>query len=77
MKNLTDKVEVLFADENDNKQSIVLTVSELLDKTSDDLYDMLFELDSCNSSGCYNENQNFCDCGSIYDDYTITGIKFL
>lgn len=71
---ITDDVEIVFTNSKGDNMSLIISVKQLLDKTSDDLYDMLEDQSPCNSSGCNNESQNFCDCGTQYDDFEITEV---
>jgi len=73
---LERKVTILFKDDSDNKAEITITLKELLENSEDVFYEWLDDSESCNSSSCNNESQNFCDCGSPYDDFYICGIKF-
>ena len=38
------------------------------------IYEMLEETIPCNNSSCNNESQNFCDCGSNFEDYEIVEV---
>lgn len=64
---LDDKVTLVFKDDKGGIKEIVLTVRDAMEKSLDEIYDYLES--ECTSSSCNNESQNFCDCGSIYDDY--------
>lgn len=68
---LTEEIKVVFKNPKGLKAHIVITVKQLLDMTSDDLYEVLDNTAPCTSSSCYNESNNFCDCGSVYEDYEI------
>lgn len=74
---LTDNVKIVFKNTDGKTENVNLTVQELLDKTTEDFYEMLDEKYPCNSSGCNNESQNFCDCGSSFDDYEISEVLFV
>jgi len=73
---LEDKVTIVFKNEQDKKAEITITVKELLENTSDEFYEWLDETEPCTSSGCNNESQNFCDCGSAFEDYEICEVLF-
>jgi len=71
---LTGKVEIIFKDKKGNTERLSITLDDLIDNTREDLYDMVDRKTPCTSSSCNNESQNFCDCGSIYDDFEIIEI---
>ena len=73
---LEKNVTILFKDDSNNKAEITITVKQLLENSEDVFYEWLDNSESCSSSGCNNESQNFCDCGSAYEDFYIYGIKF-
>ena len=72
---LDEKVLIVFKNKEGQKEQIQITVYEMLENTTDDFLEMLDE--PCNSSGCNNESQNFCDCGSSFEDYEISEVIFL
>ena len=72
---LTDNVKVVFKNELGDTAEIVISVEEMLEYTTEEFYDMLEASAPCTSASCNNESQNFCDCGSIYDEYDIYEIK--
>lgn len=74
---LTDKVKIVFSNNSGDKAEIEISINQLIENTIDDFHDMLDNSAPCTSSGCNNESQNFCDCGSIFDEYEITGIDFI
>ena len=60
---------LVFKNKEGKKLKLKTTVIEMLEKTLDDFYEYLEP--ECTNSSCYNESQNFCDCGAVYDDYII------
>lgn len=74
---LTDEIKIIFKNKEGKVEEITITVDVLLDSTKDDLYEMLDDKYPCTSSGCNNESQNFCDCGSSFEDYEISGITII
>ena len=72
---LDELVTILFKDSYGKTAEIQVTVKELLENTEDTFYELLDDTDKCTSSGCNNESQNFCDCGSSFEDYVICGIE--
>ena len=72
---LSDNVSVVFKNNNNESIQLTITVKDLLDKTREDLHEMI-EPD-CTSSSCNNESQNFCDCGPVFEDYEIAEVKVL
>ena len=72
--NLDSDIEILFKNSEGKTAKIGATVKDLLNKTTDDLNELLDETSPCTSASCNNESNNHCDCGSIYEDYQITGI---
>jgi len=77
MKKFEDEVKILFVNTEGKKAEITINVKQLLENTSDDFYEWLDDSEPCTSSGCNNESQNFCDCGSSFEDYEIYGIEFV
>ena len=71
---LDDKVKLLFKN-GYHFAELEITVEDLLEKTTEDFYEMLEENNPCTSASCNNESQNFCDCGSVYDDYEIVEVN--
>jgi hypothetical protein len=71
---LNDTVKLVFTNDTGDKVELDITVEQLLNKTTDDFYDMLEGKVPCRSASCNNESQNFCDCGCAYEDYTITEV---
>lgn len=73
---LDDEVIILLFKNNEGETTVItLTIDQLLDKTRDDLYEMLDNSEPCTCSSCNNESQNFCDCGSKYEDYEIVEVQ--
>jgi len=72
---IDDNVTVLFKNTEGKKAEITISVKQLLENTSDDFYEWLDDSEPCTSASCNNESQNFCDCGSSYEDYEIYGLK--
>ena len=70
-----DKVTLLFKN-GYNFAELEITVEQLINKTAEDFYEMLEEGHPCTSASCNNESQNFCDCGSVYDDYDIVEVVY-
>lgn len=68
---LTEEVKIIFKNKEGEKKELILTIDELLDRTKDDLYEMLEDKQPCTSASCNNESQNFCDCGGSFEDYVI------
>jgi len=68
---LEDNVTIVFKNTQGEKAQITITVKDLLENTSDDFYEMLDDSEPCTSASCNNESQNFCDCGSSFEDYEI------
>lgn len=77
MKRFEDEVKILFVNTEGKKANITITVKQLLENTSDDFYEWLDDSDPCTSASCNNESQNFCDCGSSFEDYEIYGVEFV
>jgi hypothetical protein len=72
---LTDNVKIVFKhDTDDTTAEITITAKQLLENTTDDFYEMLDDTQPCMSATCNSESQNFCDCDSGYEDYTIVEI---
>jgi len=72
---LTDKVEIVFENNERKTKTIDITINDLIDKDRDDIYDLLESTEPCTSGGCNTESQNFCDCGGQFDDFIIVGIN--
>lgn len=72
---LEDEVQIIFKNDKGEQKEITVSVNQLLLQTTDDFYEWLDDTEPCISASCNNESQNFCDCGSVYEDYTIIGIK--
>lgn len=65
-------VKIVFKNSEGRTAEIKITLDQLIDKTREDFYEMLEG--PCTCSSCNNESQNFCDCGSIYEDYEIVEV---
>jgi len=74
---LEDYVKIVFKNTEGEKADITVTVKQLLENTSDDFYEWLDDSEPCTAASCNNESQNFCDCGSSYEDYEICEIQLL
>lgn len=74
---LEDYVKIVFKNTEGKKAEITVTVKQLLENTSDDFYEWLDDSEPCTSASCNNESQNFCDCGSSFEDYEICEIQLL
>ena len=68
---LEDNVTIVFKNTEGKEAKITITVKDLLENTSDDFYEWLDDSEPCTSASCNNESQNFCDCGSEFEDYEI------
>lgn len=68
---LEDNVTLMFKNTDGKEAKITITVKDLLENTSDDFYEWLDDSEPCTSASCNNESQNFCDCGSKFEDYEI------
>jgi len=71
---LQSKVTLIFMNKEGNKKELELTVKDMLERCLEDFYEDLEN--DCTSSGCNNESQNFCDCGTQYEDYEIKEVIF-
>lgn len=69
--NLENEIKIVFKNNEGNKKEIIITVKQLLENTTDDFYKLLDDSEPCTSASCNNESQNFCDCGSSFEDYEI------
>ncbi len=69
---LETKVTLILSDKHGNKAKIKTTFKELLNTIEEEYFENLDE--QCTSSSCHNESKNFCDCGSMYEDYEITEV---
>jgi hypothetical protein len=67
------EIKFVFVIENEGEKhfSAPYTVEDLLETTEEDIL-MAMEPD-CESSGCNNESQNFCDCGGVFENAKIVG----
>ena len=70
-----DKVTLVFKN-GFNFAELTITVEQLINKTAEDFYEMLEEEHPCTSASCNNESQNFCDCGTRYDNYEIVEVVY-
>lgn len=70
------KVKLILTHEKTGETiTIKTTFSEMLNSHPEEYYENLEQ--PCNSSSCYNESQNFCDCGPEFEDYYITGLEII
>ena len=69
-------IKVEFMDSQKNKAYITITLKQLVELDEEGIYELLDNSESCTNSGCNNESQNFCDCGSSFEDYEISEIHF-
>ena len=74
---LKREVKILFKNNEGNTAEITITLETLLDKTSDDFFEILEDTIPCTSASCNNESQNFCDCGGNFEDYEIYDVVLL
>lgn len=72
---LEDNVIIVFKNTEGEKANITITVKQLLENTCDDFYEWLDDSEPCTSASCNNESQNFCDCGSSFEDYEICEVQ--
>lgn len=72
---LEDNVIIVFKNTEGEKANITITVKQLLENTSDDFHEWLDDSEPCTSASCNNESQNFCDCGSSFEDYEICEVQ--
>jgi len=68
-------VEIIFKSRTGEQARIETDLKSLLYSSEEDFFDALEQ--PCTSASCNNESQNFCDCGSNYDDYEITDIRLI
>ena len=73
--NLENEVKIVFRNDEGKTKEIMVTVRQLLENTTDDFYEWLDDTEPCTSASCNNESQNFCDCGSSFEDYEISSIE--
>lgn len=66
---LNDYVKITFKNDEGKTAHIDISVEQLLNNTLDDFYEWLDDSEPCTSASCNNESQNFCDCGSQFEDY--------
>jgi hypothetical protein len=74
--NLENEVKIVFKNDEGKTKEITVTVKQLLENTTDDFYEWLDDTEPCTSASCNNESQNFCDCGSSFEDYEISEVLF-
>lgn len=72
---IDDKVTLVFKN-GYNFAELTITVEQLINKTAEDFHEMLEEQHPCTSASCNNESQNFCDCGTRYDNYEIVEVVY-
>jgi len=70
---LDSKITLVFKNKEGHTKDYTMTIKQMLEGTLDDFYEDLE--DECTNSGCNNESQNFCDCGSSYEDYEIYEVE--
>ena len=63
-----------FKDKDNNQISSSLNYEKIVELLEETAFENIPEPD-CTSAGCNNESQNFCDCGSIYDNYELSKIE--
>jgi len=73
---LEEQVKIVFKNDEGKTIEMEITVKQLLENTSDDFYEWLDDSENCTSSSCNNESQNFCDCGSQFEDYKVFEVLF-
>lgn len=66
--------KLILKNDNDDIKEISLPMVLLIDNSLETLIEN--SETECNSSSCNNESQNFCDCGSEYEDFEIYDIRF-
>lgn len=69
---LENEVKIVFKNDEIKIKDITVTVKQLLENTTEYFYELLNNTEPCTSASCNNESQNFCDCGSSFDDYIIS-----
>jgi len=69
------EVNIVFKNTDGDIKEITVTVEQLLEENSDQFYEWLDDTAPCTSASCNNESNNFCDCGSSFEDYEIVGIR--
>ena len=69
---LDSEVTLVFKNKEGETIELGTTLKDLLERTIDDFYEDLEP--TCTSSSCNNESQNFCDCGSAYEEYEIDSV---
>jgi hypothetical protein len=74
---LDDYVKITFKNDEGRTAEINISVEQLLNNTLDDFYEWLDDSEPCTSASCHNESQNFCDCGSQYEDYEFYEITLI
>lgn len=72
---LDTNIELILKNKSGEVKQVIYSFKDLLDKTTDDIIEDLE--DECNSSGCYTEGQNFCDCTPQYEDFEINEFNVL
>ena len=72
---LNNKSELVFhlEDSNGDKILVGMSLSRVEELCAEHVYESLET--ACTESGCNNESQNFCDCGSQYEDYEIKSMS--
>lgn len=72
-----EDVKVIFKNNEGETKYIIVTVKKFINLTEDDLLELLEDTVPCISASCNSENQNYCDCGSSFEDYEIHEVLFL
>jgi len=66
---LETKVTLVFKDKENNVIHLKTSLKDMLERNLNDFYEDIKP--PCTCSSCNNESQNFCDCGSAWEDYVI------
>lgn len=74
MKVINGDFKLILKNDTDDIKEISLPMVLLINNSLETLIEN-YETE-CNSSSCNNESQNFCDCGSEYEDFEIYDISF-
>ena len=72
---LEQNINIVFKNDNGETREITVSAKQLLENNTDQFYEWLDDTQPCTSASCNNESQNFCDCGSSFEDYEIVGLK--
>lgn len=75
--NKDNTIILCFVNQTTNEtKEVGITLKEFLKYNEEDLSEFLENSYPCTSSSCYNESQNYCDCGGQFEDFEIEKIKF-